>query len=72
MGGAYLPKEQVIYEAILSDTDTLISDKLSKLAKSYDMDNETFVGFMDGINSSLKDEVDVEKLKKRQCYNFRC
>lgn len=62
--GEYLPKEQVIYEGILTDTETIISGKLSELAKTYDMDNETFVGFMDGINSSLKEELDLDTLDK--------
>lgn len=62
--GAYLPKEQAIYEAILGDTNTIISGKLSALAKKYDMKNETFAGFLDGINSSLKEELNLDSIKK--------
>lgn len=61
--GDYLPKEQAIYEDILETPETVISGKLSALANKYNMDNPTFVGFMDGINSSLKTEVDMDKLK---------
>jgi preprotein translocase subunit SecA len=44
--------------------DVIISGKLSALAKTYNMDNETFVGFMDGINNSLKDAVTIDALEK--------
>lgn len=62
--GEYLPKEQVIYEEILGNVENTISGKLSVLAKKYDMDCETFVGFMDGINTSLKELVDLDTLEK--------
>lgn len=61
--GEYLPKEQAIYEVILGDTDTPLTGVVSTLAKKYDMDSTTFCGFLDGINSSLKDELDLETLK---------
>lgn len=61
--GDYLPKEQVIYEALLSDTETLITGTVATLAKTYAMDDTTFVGFMDGINSSLKTELDIDTLE---------
>ena len=62
--GDYLPKEQVIYEAILGDVEVIIKGKLSVLAKTYNMKNETFVGFMDGINNSLKESVTPDELEK--------
>ncbi len=62
--GDYLPKEQVIYEAILEDPTTIISGKVNELAKKYSMKQATFLGFLDGINSSLKTELDLDKVKR--------
>jgi len=61
--GEYLPKEQAIYEVILGDTKNVVSGTVSALAKKYDMDSATFVGFLDGINSSLVEEINLEELK---------
>lgn len=61
--GDYLPKEQAIYELILADPNTPISGVVSTLAKKYGMDSPTFLGFLDGINSSLKKEIDLKSLK---------
>ena len=61
--GDYLPKEQAIYEVILGDTSKPVSGVVSTLAKKHNMDSATFVGFLDGINSSLKEEIDLENLK---------
>lgn len=62
--GEYLPKEQVIYQAILDDTSKLVSGTVADLAAQYDMDQRTFVGFMDGINTSLKEAVDLDTLEE--------
>lgn len=59
----YLQKEQAIYEVILSDPETPLSGTVAALGKKYDMDSATFVGFLDGINTSLEDELDLENLK---------
>lgn len=61
--GDYLPKEQAIYETILGDPSTPITGVVSALAKKYTMDSATFVGFLDGINSSLVEAIDLENLK---------
>ena len=61
--GEYLPKEQAIYEAILADPETPITGTVSALAKKHGMDSATFLGFLDGINTSLQEEIDLENLK---------
>lgn len=61
--GDYLPKEQAIYEVILSNPDTPLTGVVSTLAKKHDMDSATFCGFLDGINTSLKEAIDLETLK---------
>ena len=59
----YLPKEQTIYEYILSNRDETVSGTLKELAERFEIDTKTFIGFMDGINSSLVSDYDVEALE---------
>jgi len=58
----YLQKEKEAYEDILSHHNETISGKLSELAKRFNMDNLVFLGFLDGINTSLVKEFDLDKL----------
>ena len=60
----YLPKEQKIYEYLLSNKDEKVSGKLKDLAERFEIDTKTFVCFMDGINTSLVSEYDVENLEE--------
>jgi len=60
----YLEKEKAAYEDILGNHTEVITGKLSDLAKRFDMDNLTFIGFLDGINSSLVKECDLNKLSE--------
>lgn len=60
----YLEKEKNVYEQILEKHEEIISGKLSELAQKFDMDAPTFVGFMDGINTSLVNEVDLDSLSE--------
>jgi len=60
--GEYMPKEQAIYEKILSGPSVVIKGTLSSLAADFDMTPVVFAGFMDGINTSLIQEVDLESL----------
>lgn len=58
----YLEKEKAIYENILENHTDVIKGKFSDLAQKFDMDLETFIGFLDGINSSLLEEMDLNKI----------
>ncbi|NLW03195.1 MAG: SEC-C domain-containing protein [Clostridiaceae bacterium] len=58
----YINAETEAYKNILKSGNTLISGKLSELAEAYEMDNVTFMGFLDGINSSLDNQLDLESL----------
>lgn len=62
--GAYLPKEQAIYEELLSKPDQAIQGTIHDLATRFDMDTATFVGFLDGINTSLVEEMDLDSLSE--------
>ncbi|ABW17805.1 SEC-C metal-binding domain-containing protein [Alkaliphilus oremlandii] len=58
----YCAVEKGIYEKVLEVPTTNIKGQLSELAKEYGVDDVTFVGFIDGINTSLTSEIDLEKL----------
>jgi len=60
----YLAKEQNNYDLILQSKDPVIKGKISELAEKYAMDAVTFVGFLDGINTSLESEIDLESLEE--------
>ena len=59
----YLPKETKFYEFILENYKTVHEIKIEDLAAKFDVDNITAVGFLDGINTSLKEELQLENLK---------
>lgn len=58
----YLEKETQAYKAILSSGTAALTGRIDELAKKYDMDNITFMGFLDGINTSLDSSLDLEAL----------
>ena len=59
----YFAAETENYKKILGDYTNTVEGKLSDLAKEFNMDEVTFVGFLDGINSSLKKEIKLDSLK---------
>lgn len=60
----YSETETRIYEHILSDKDTNLSGKFSELVEKFEADPVIFMGFLDGINTSLKTANDLEKIKE--------
>ncbi|MBC7959054.1 MAG: SEC-C domain-containing protein [Vallitaleaceae bacterium] len=58
----YFQKEQKVYEQILKNPGQVIQGKYSDLAVKFDMDDVTFAGFLDGINTSLVTALDNESL----------
>ena len=52
--GSYFTQEKAIYEQILADPDTVVKGTVKELADKYNMEVLTMVGFLDGINDSLK------------------
>lgn len=59
----YLLKEQKNYEMILESKNNRLEGTIEALAASFDMDAVTFVGFLDGINTSLETELDLSSLE---------
>ena len=51
----YFVIEKGIYEQLLADKDTVVSGTVKELADKYETELQMFVGFLDGINDSLKE-----------------
>ena len=62
----YFNIEKGIYEQLLSNPDEVVSGTVKELAEKYGQDVLTMVGFLDGINDSLKipNPIDKELLYK--------
>lgn len=58
----YLDKEQRIYETILGEKITNLKGKFSDLAQHYNMSNEYFLGFIDGIRGALDRDIVLDDL----------
>ncbi len=58
----YFELEKENYKKILGSRTYVYEDSVHALADSFSMEDATFVGFLDGINSSLKQELELEKL----------
>lgn len=66
----YLVREKNIYEYILSNLDEVIEGTISDLGKKFDMNDVEFLGFVDGINASIKDEYDLGSLTADSVVRF--
>ncbi len=60
----YFEIEKQAYKKLLARKENFYEDKLSAIAEEFEMSSVVFAGFMDGINSSLDNEVDLDKLKE--------
>ena len=60
----YFDIEKDAYKKILSRKDDYYEDKLEALASEFQMESVVFTGFMDGINSSLTEEYNLDKLNE--------
>lgn len=59
----YFLEEKGVYEKILKNKQSKIEGTVSEIAKEYGVSEVTLMGILDGINTSIKDEVDVENLE---------
>lgn len=60
----FFEAEKQNYIKILTNHKTVFEGKLSQLAETFEMNPVVFTGFLDGINSSLKAEINLERLKE--------
>lgn len=58
----YFNQEKAVYEELLSAPDTIVTGTVKELAERYQMDINYMVGFLDGINDSLKAPNPIEEM----------
>ena len=58
----YFEIEKAIYQQLLQDTKTEIKGTVIDLAKRFDVDTMAVVGFLDGINDSLKEPNPIDTM----------
>lgn len=65
----YITKETEAYKTILNEERKQLSGTVKELAESYSMDPVVFTGFLDGINTSLTEELVLDELTEEQVIN---
>jgi Predicted metal-binding protein related to the C-terminal domain of SecA len=60
----YFNIEKGIYEKLLADPDTVVEGTVEELAAKYETELSIMVGFLDGINDSLKEANPIEDMEK--------
>ena len=59
----YLKVEASIYNEILNNKVEVVEGKVSDLANTYNTSVEYFMGFIDGISESLKEDIVLEEIE---------
>lgn len=59
---AYFVQEQIVYKDILGNPDVVVKGTVKELAEKYNMEVLTMVGYLDGINDSLKKPNPIETM----------
>lgn len=62
--GGYFSVEKEIYEQLLETPDTEVKGTVAELAEKYGQEVLTMVGFLDGINDSLKTPNPIETMEE--------
>lgn len=60
----YFVVEKGIYEQLLSNPDEVVTGTVKELAEKYEVEVQTMVGFLDGINDSLKEPNPIEEMEE--------
>lgn len=60
----YFSTEKEFYQELLTDPKKVFEDTFENLAEHFGRTHELFMGFLDGINSSLKEELDLKSIKE--------
>lgn len=66
----YFNIEKEIYESLLSNPDEEVRGTVKDLAVKYNQEVMTMVGFLDGINDSLKDQNPIEIMDEDTVVNL--
>lgn len=59
----YLKEEASVYNQILNNKIEVVEGKVSDLANTYNTSVEYFMGFIDGISESLKEDIVLEEIE---------
>ena len=59
----YLKVEAGIYNELLNNKVEVVEGKVSELAAKYNTSAEYFMGFIDGISESLKEDITLETIE---------
>ena len=62
--GNYFAIEKGIYEQLLAEPDTVVTGTVKELAEKYEVQLSVMVGFLDGINDSLKTPNPIEEMEE--------
>ncbi|MBO6108145.1 MAG: SEC-C domain-containing protein [Eubacterium sp.] len=60
----YFTLEKGIYEQLLSDPENIVSGTVKELSEKYDVPLSMMVGFLDGINDSLKTPNPIDEMEE--------
>ena len=66
----YFLIEKGIYEKLLSNPNEVVKGTVKELAEKYDVEVMTMVGFLDGINDSLKIQNPIEEMEENTEVNL--
>lgn len=67
---AYLKKEMDVYEDILKNKTNVISSTVKEFAEKHDMTPEEVMGFIQGINTSLVNPIDLKSLEENSSFTL--
>ena len=59
----YFEQEKAIYQQLLAAPEEVVSGTVQELADKYGMELNYMVGFLDGINESLKESNPIEEME---------
>lgn len=68
--GNYFTIEKGIYEQLLSNPNEVVTGTVQELANKYNTTLQIMVGFLDGINESLKEQNPIETMEADTVVNL--
>ncbi|QCX33513.1 SEC-C domain-containing protein [Caloramator sp. E03] len=66
----YLKKEMDIYDDILKNGANIIESTVKEFGEKYGLSNEEVLGFLQGINTSLNEMLDLESLEEDSSFKL--
>lgn len=66
----YFEIEKSIYDKLLTDAEKKTEGTIKELAEQFNVEILSFMGFLDGINDSLKESLKLEELEEDSRISF--